>query len=38
MAGTLDGETGLTISRHIFVAEKGYYYEIADGKPQFAER
>jgi hypothetical protein len=38
MAGTLDGDTGLTISRHIFVADKGDYYEIGDGKPQFEER
>ena len=34
MAGTLDGPTGLSISRHIFVADKGDYYEIGDGKPQ----
>ena len=34
MAGTLDGETGLAISHHIFVADKGDYYEIVDGLPQ----
>jgi hypothetical protein len=30
-AGTLDRPTGLTTIRNIFVAEKGDYYEIADG-------
>jgi len=30
-AGTLDRPTGLTTNRHIFVADKGDYYEIADG-------
>ncbi len=38
MAGTLDGRTGLVISRHIFVADRGDYYEIDDGKPQHAAR
>jgi hypothetical protein len=38
MAGTLDGPTGLAISRHIFVADKGDYYQIADGKPQHPAR
>ena len=33
-AGTLDGATGLTTARHIFVADKGDYYELADGVPQ----
>jgi hypothetical protein len=33
-AGSLDGPTGLTISRHIFCKDKGDYYEICDGKPQ----
>ena len=32
--GAIDGPTGLTLSRHIFVADKGDYYEIADGVPQ----
>jgi hypothetical protein len=34
-AGTLDGPTGLTASEHIFVADKGDYYEITDGLPQW---
>jgi len=34
-AGTLDTPTGLTASGHIFAAEKGDYYEIADGLPQW---
>jgi hypothetical protein len=34
-AGTLDTPTGLTPSMHIFVAEKGDYYEITDGLPQW---
>ncbi|MBF9044895.1 GFA family protein [Rhodobacterales bacterium HKCCE4037] len=33
-AGCLDGPTGMTVSKHIFVAHKGDYYEIGDGKPQ----
>lgn len=33
-AGTLDGPTGLHLQRHIFVADKGDYYDIADGLPQ----
>lgn len=33
-AGTLDGATGLTTVQHIFVADKGDYYDIADGLPQ----
>lgn len=33
-AGTLDGATGLTLTEHIFVAEKGDYYAITDGMPQ----
>ncbi|PLS20046.1 GFA family protein [Neptunicoccus cionae] len=32
--GTLDGDTGLHTEKHIFVADKGDYYEIADGLPQ----
>ncbi len=32
--GTIDGPTGLPLQRHIFVAHKGDYYEIADGVPQ----
>jgi hypothetical protein len=30
-AGTLEGPTGLKLAGHIFCAEKGDYYEIADG-------
>lgn len=32
--GAIEGDTGLTLERHIFVAEKGDYYDIADGLPQ----
>ncbi|WP_095590505.1 GFA family protein [Actibacterium ureilyticum] len=35
-AGTLDAPTGLTLKGHIFCADKGDYYEIADGLPQSA--
>jgi hypothetical protein len=34
MAGTLDVPTGLSIDRHIFVADKSDYYDILDGLPQ----
>ena len=33
-AGALDGTTGLTTGKHIFVADKGDYYQIADAAPQ----
>jgi hypothetical protein len=33
-AGALDKPTGAAIDRHIFTADKGDYYEIADGAPQ----
>jgi hypothetical protein len=33
-AGTLDDPRGLEIACHIFVADKGPYYEITDGTPQ----
>ena len=33
-AGALDEPTGLTIARHIYVADKGDWYEIHDGLPQ----
>ena len=33
-AGTLDAPTGLALVRHIYVADKGDYYDIADGLPQ----
>ena len=34
--GSIDGETGLKLQRHIFVAHKGDYYSIDDGLPQNA--
>ncbi len=36
LAGAFDQPTGLTIGVHIFCADKGDYYEIADGVPQYA--
>ena len=35
MAGTLDGSTGLRTARHIWTADKGDYYDLADNLPQF---
>lgn len=35
-AGSLDDARGLGIACHIYVADKGPYYEITDGKPQHA--
>jgi len=35
-AGALDSPTGLTTANHIFVADKGDYYLLADGVPQKA--
>lgn len=32
--GTLDGPTGLTLTRHIFVGSKGDYYDLNDGLEQ----
>ena len=32
--GTLDNPTGLRLASHIYVADKGDYYAIADGVPQ----
>ena len=37
LAGSLDMPTGLTMTYHIFTADKGDYYEIADGLPQYAQ-
>jgi hypothetical protein len=34
-AGSLDGETGLFICEHIYVADKPDWYEITDNRPQF---
>ncbi len=36
LAGSLDAPTGLKLARHIFVADKGDYYDITDGLPQHA--
>ena len=38
LAGTLDSPTGLKLTGHIFVQDKGDYYEIGDGLPQYAQR
>ena len=35
-SGTIDGPTGLRLVGHIYVADKGDYYAIADGLPQAA--
>jgi hypothetical protein len=35
--GAFDGPTGTRMSKHIFVADKGDYYDIADGLPQNAQ-
>ena len=35
MAGTLDGDTGLSIDAHLFVGAKSDYYEITDVAKQF---
>ncbi|MCZ0960042.1 GFA family protein [Paracoccus benzoatiresistens] len=32
--GAVDNPTGLRLAGHIFVADKGDYYDIADGLPQ----
>lgn len=32
--GAFDTPTGIRLGKHIFVSEKGDYYEIADGLPQ----
>jgi hypothetical protein len=32
--GAFDQPTGTRLGKHIFVAEKGDYYDIADGLPQ----
>jgi len=36
-AGAFNRPSGLTGERHIFVADKGDYYEIGDDLPQFAQ-
>lgn len=35
--GALSEPTGLTLSKHIFVADKGDYYDITDDLPQRAQ-
>jgi len=35
LAGSLDNPTGLKITRHIFCADKGDYYDIEAGPEQF---
>ncbi len=35
-AGSLNPPTGVRLKKHIFVADKGDYYDIADGLPQKA--
>jgi hypothetical protein len=32
--GAFDGPTGTRLARHIFVSQKGDYYELTDGLPQ----
>ena len=32
--GAIDGPTGLATASHIFLAEAGDYYTVADGRPQ----
>jgi len=36
LAGSLDDSTGLDPAGHLFVGEKGAYYAITDGLPQYA--
>lgn len=36
LPGSLDHTRGIAVCGHIYVAEKGDYYEITDGLPQFA--
>ncbi len=36
-AGTLDDSSGLQIACHIFTADKGDYYQIADSAPQLRD-
>ncbi len=35
--GALDAPTGLSLARHIFVADKGDYYDITDDLPRRAQ-
>ncbi|MDX1422351.1 MAG: GFA family protein [Kiloniellales bacterium] len=36
-AGAIDGDTGLAMAAHIFVADKGDYYRLDDGCPQYPQ-
>jgi hypothetical protein len=36
-AGTLDDASGLAVACHIFVDDKGHYYEITDAAPQIRD-
>ena len=36
LAASIDEPTGLQMAKHIFVEDKGDYYDITDGLPQFA--
>jgi hypothetical protein len=36
-AGTLDDSAGLAVAGHIFVDDKGGYYDIDDAAPQFGD-
>lgn len=35
LAGSIDAPQGLAVKGHIYVAQKGDYYEITDGLPQY---
>lgn len=35
MLGVFDGPTSTKIAEHVFVGDKGDYYEICDGAPQY---
>ena len=37
LAGTLEGDPGIRLAGHIYCADKGAYYDIADGLPQAAK-
>ncbi len=37
LAGSLDGDAGVKLIDHIFVADKGDYYEINDGVPAYPQ-
>lgn len=37
LAASIDAPNGLRLAKHIFVADKGAYYDIADGLPQFTD-